>query len=432
MKAINKTLIIFSLVLLAGTNIFSQDVQSFDVNGLKVIFKQNTANDILSVNMYFKGGVVNLNEDQAGLEALTLLVAQKATKNYPKDKLNATLERMNTQINSNASLDYSRLSMLCVKQNFDASWNIYVDMLLNPSFSEEDLNLERDKLISSIKQVNDNPDAYLRKVVTNEFYIDHPYSVPVNGTEETLSSFTTQDMKDFMSSRLQTSEILLVVVGNTTIADLQQKVKDAFGNLPVGSYTKIALQEVDHVEPSIKIIHRELPTNYIQGTYSAPQRGTTDGYTMLIANSILRDRVWEEVRTKRSLSYAPSTRYVNNFSNYGAIYVTAIDPDTTIKVMINELERLKNEPISDKELTNKVRQFITFYYMGNETNQAQANALAWYELAGIGYNEVNEFLTYVNKVTSKDIQDVAQKYMKNLQFVLIGNPESLEIASFMY
>jgi len=186
-------------VLLAGTNVFSQDVQSFDVNGLKVIFKQNTANDILSVNMYFKGGVVNLNEDQAGLEALTLIVAQKATKNYPKDKLNATLERMNTQINSNASLDYSRLSMLCVKQNFDASWNIFADMLLNPSFAEEDLNLERDRLISSIKQVNDNPDAYLQKVVTNEFYVDHPYSVPVNGTEETLNSFTTQDLKDFMS-----------------------------------------------------------------------------------------------------------------------------------------------------------------------------------------------------------------------------------------
>ncbi len=135
MKVIKKTLVIFLLVLLAGTNVFSQDVQSFDVNGLKVIFKQNTANDILSVNMYFKGGVVNLNEDQAGLEALTLIVTQKATKNYPKDKLNATLERMNTQINSNASLDYSRLSMLCVKQNFDASWNIFVDMLLNPSFA---------------------------------------------------------------------------------------------------------------------------------------------------------------------------------------------------------------------------------------------------------------------------------------------------------
>ena len=65
MKAINETFVVFVLVLLAGTNVFSQDVQSFDANGLKVIFKQNTANDILSVNMYFKGGVVNLNEDQA-------------------------------------------------------------------------------------------------------------------------------------------------------------------------------------------------------------------------------------------------------------------------------------------------------------------------------------------------------------------------------
>lgn len=70
--------------------------------------------------------------------------------------------------------------------------------------------------------------------------------------------------------------------------------------------------------------------------------------------------------------------------------------------------------------------------MGNETNQAQANALAFYELAGIGYKGVGEFLKQVNKVNSKDIQDVTQKYMKNLQFVLIGNPESLEIASFMY
>jgi len=432
MKVIKKVSVVFILVLLAGTNVFSQDVQSFDVNGLKVIFKQNTANDILSVNMYFKGGVTKLNEDQAGLEALTLIVAQKSTENYPKDKLNAALERMSTRINSNANLDYSSLSMLCVKQNFDESWNIFADMLLNPSFTEEDLNLERDRLISSIKQVNDNPDAYLQKVVTNEFYIDHPYSVPVNGTEETLNSFNTQDLKDFMSGRLQTSQLLLVVVGNTTMSELQQKVKNAFGSIPVGSYNKITLKKVNHAEPSIKIIYRELPTNYIQGSYAAPERGTADGYSMLIANSILRDRVWEEVRTKRSLSYAPSARYRANFSNLGAIYVTAVDPDTTIKVMINELERLKNEPISDKELTNKVRQFITYYYMGKETNQAQANALAFYELAGIGYNRVSKFLTYVNKVTPKDIQDVAQKYMKNLQFVLIGNPETLEIASFMY
>jgi len=431
MKQITKILLIL-FVILCVSSLSAQDVQSFTVNGLKVIFKQNTANDIISSNLYYKGGVTNLTEDKAGLEALTLVVSTKSSINYPKDKLNAELESMNTVINTNSNFDFSRISLLCVKQNFAKSWEIFSDIVVNPSFTEEDLILEREKMINNVKQVYDNPDAYLRKLVNNQFYIDHPYSIEVNGTENTLSLFTAGDLKEYHSELMNTSRLLLVVVGNTTKSELESMVKKSFGSLPAGNYTASVPPGIENKEPSIKIVNRELPTIYIQGTYSAPARGTKDGYTMLIANSILRDRVWEEVRTKRSLSYAPSTRYVNNFSNYGAIYVTAVDPDTTIKVMINELERLKNEPISDKDLTNKVRQFITFYYMGNETNQAQANALAFYELAGVGYNEVNEFLTNVNKVTSKDIQDIAQKYMKNLQFVMIGNPESLEIASFMY
>jgi len=153
---------------------------------------------------------------------------------------------------------------------------------------------------------------------------------------------------------------------------------------------------------------------------------------MLIMNSILRDRVWEEVRTKRSLSYAPSAFYRANFSNYGAIYVTAVEPDTTIKVMIAELEKLKSNPISESELNNKIRQFITFYYLGNETNQAQASNLAFYELSGVGYSEAKNFFNHIKKITPQDIQNVAQQYIKNLQFVMIGNPTSLEVSTIMY
>ena len=410
----------------------AQDVQSFTVNGLKVIFKQNTSNDIISSNLYFKGGVTNLTEDKAGLEALTLVASTKASNNYPKDNLNAALESMNTVINTNSNFDFSRISMLCVKQNFAKSWEIFSDIVVNPSFTEEDLVLEREKMINNVKQVYDNPDAYLRKLVINEFYVDHPYSIEVNGTENTLSSFTTRDLREYHSELMNTSRLLLVVVGNTTKSELESMIKNSFGSLSTGNYTVSVPTGIENSEPTIKIVKRELPTNYIQGTYSAPARGTKEGYTMLIANSILRDRVWEEVRTKRSLSYAPSTRYVNNFSNYAAIYVTAVDPDTTIEVMINELQKLKDELIPKKDLSNKIRQFLTFYYLGEETNQSQANSLAFYELAGIGYEERANFIKHVNKVSSADIQNAAQKYMKNLQFVLIGNPETLDVNTYMY
>ena len=155
----------FILLGLFSVSLFAQEVQSFDVNGLEVIFKQNTSNDIISANMYFKGGVTNLNEKIAGLESLTLNVSLKATKNYPKDKLNADLERMNSQLNSSSNQDYSSVNLLCVKQNFDESWKIFADAILNPALADEDLNLERAKLISAVKQVNDNPDALLQKEV---------------------------------------------------------------------------------------------------------------------------------------------------------------------------------------------------------------------------------------------------------------------------
>ena len=422
----------FFLILIITASAFAQRLESFTVNGLKVILKQNTSNDIIAVNLVFKGGTTILEPDQAGIETLALNVALKASENYPKDKLNAALEKMNTQLGSSSNLDYSSINMLCVKQNLKKSWNIFSDVFLNPSFTKEDFKLEREQLLSNVKQTNDDADAYLQKLFRNSLYSDHSYSIEVNGTETTLQSFTVDQLKKFFYSRKTTSQIFLVVVGNTSREELEPMVANAFGSLSKGNFKMQLPPAVTFSEPSVKIVQRELPTNYIQGSYPAPMRTTEEGYTMNITSSILRDRVWEEVRTKRSLSYAPTSRYGNMLSNYGAIYVTAVDPDTTVKVMISELQRLKDELIPAQELENKKRQFITFYYLGNETNQNQAAVLTRFELSGSGYEEIDKFISKLMKVTPEDIQSVANKYMNNLQFVLIGNPKTLEVKNFMY
>ncbi|UCH64880.1 MAG: insulinase family protein [Ignavibacterium sp.] len=422
----------FFLIVILAASTFAQQAESFTVNGLKVILKQNTSNDIVAVSLVFKGGTTILEPNQAGIEALTLNVALKASENYPKDKLNAELESMATQLGASSSLDYSSINMQCVKQNFENSWNILSDVVPNPSFTQEDFKLEREQFISGAKQAEDNADSYLQKIFRNGFYGDHPYSIEVNGTENTLNSFTVEQLKDFFSERKTTSQMLLVVVGNTSRSELEPMVADAFGSLPVGEFKMQIPPSTSFSEPSIKIVHRELPTNYIQSSYSAPVRTTDEGYTMNITSSILRDRVWEEVRTKRSLSYAITSRYGNALSNYAAIYVTAVDADSTVKVMINELQKLMDELISARELENKKRQFITFYYLGNETNQSQAGVLTRFELSGAGFEEADKFIDKLMKVTPEDIQSVANKYMNNLQFVLIGDPESLEVKNFMY
>ncbi|MFZ0389749.1 MAG: pitrilysin family protein [Calditrichia bacterium] len=417
------------LLLLAG-GLLAQDAESFEVNGLKVIFKKNTATDIIVANLYFRGGVSVLDTRNAGIENYALTVAPKASQNYPKEKLNAELESINTQIDHSSTQDYSSLNLKTVKQNFDKSWQIFTDVVKNPSFNTDDVELEREKILSGIRQRHDDPDNYLDELVDQAYFQNHPYNTEVAGNVSTISAFNAEDLKKYYQDRLQTSDLLLVVVGNIDKEKLQQKVRESFGDLPTGNYQQTLPPEPAHQESSIKVVQRDLPTNYIMGAYSAPAFQDQDRYAMAIASSILRDRVFEEVRTKRGLSYAPAAGYRPNFSGMAFIYVTAVDADSTIKVMMNELKRLRDEPISEEDLQDKVNTFITRHYLGNETNQAQASTLARYELSGLGYQKAANFIQNVKSVTPQDLQDVAQKYINNMQVVIIGNPQELQTSRF--
>jgi len=427
-----KSKYIFISLLIFATALTAAETISFDVNGLKVIFKPNTANDIVAANLYFRGGVKNLTRNQAGIENFALIVAQKATKNFPKDELNSRLERMNSKITSSAGKDYSSLDLLSVKQNFKSTWEIFADMLVNPLFNPEDVDLERQKIISAIEQSKDNPDNYQDELADQLFYAGHPYAIPVDGTVESVSAFTPEDLKSFLKKRMESSQLLLVVVGNTSKEEIESLVKDTIGKLPKGGYKDTSLPAVSHQEPAILIVYRDIPTNYIIGQFPVPGISEPQWYAALLAGAIMRDRMFEEVRTKRGLSYAPAAGVSGRFSSNGFIYVTAVDADSTIKVMINEVKKMQNEPVTEKDLNDKLSQYITRVYMGMETNAAQADRLATFELGGIGYQAADGFIDNLKKVTPADIQKICQENIKNLQFVLIGDPETLTLRNFKY
>ncbi len=424
--------IALTIVLAAAVTLTAAEPVSFEVNGLKVIFKPNRANDIVAAHMYFRGGVSRLNPDLAGIENFALITAQKATKNFPKETLSSRLERMNSKISSTSAKDYSSLKMLSVRQNFRDTWEIFADIMNNPKFDPNDVELERQKLISAIKQSKDDPDSYQSELADQTYYAGHPYAIPVDGTVQSVASFSAEDLKNYLQGRMETSQLLLVVVGNTSKEEIEALVQKSFGQLPQGNYTAEPLPQVRHQEPSLRIVERDIPTNYILGQFPVPGIGQPGRYAALMAGSILRDHMWEEVRTKRGLSYAPSAGTSGRFSSFGYIYVTAVDADSTIKVMINELKKIKEEGVSEKDLQDKINQYITRVYMAMETNSAQADRLAIYELSGQGYAAAESFITDLKKVTPAEIQQLCQENINNLQFVLIGNPQTLMVKNFMF
>jgi zinc protease len=400
--------------------------EEFTVNGLKVILKENKANEVVSANLYLRGGVFNLTPATTGIEPLIFNTAMNGTKRFPKEVLNAELARMGTQITGNAGQDYSGVSLRCIKPNFDKSWDIFADVILNPTLNPKEVELSRAQVLSGIRQRRDNPDAYLRLIGDSLFYAGNPYVLDPTGTEESVSKITVEQMRQYLKDNLVTSKLLLVVVGNVNRDDLWKKVSATFGTLPTGDYKPEFPPEVKHASAGVVVQAQQLPTNYIIGYFTAPSIREADYYPMRMAMSIMQQRVFEEVRTKRNLSYAPSAFLQNRFANCANLYVTAVQPDTTIKVMLGEAKRLQTELISGKELRDKITDFLTAYYLQNETNAAQASFLAQYELSGLGWQASEQFVQNMKKVTPEDVKRVAQTYIRDIQFAVLGDPAKID------
>jgi zinc protease len=242
---------------------------------------------------------------------------------------------------------------------------------------------------------------------------------------------TPAAIRDYYKGLLQTSRMLLVVVGDTDTDTIKKLVTASFANLPRGDYKDKPLPKLQFTQPTVDITSRQLNTNYIKGVFQAPAISDPDYYAMRVAISILQRNVYQEVRLKRNLSYAPNASMNERVANSAEIYVTAVDANQAIKVMLAEVEKLRQAPIDADEFTGVPGYFLTTYYVDQETNAAQAGELAKYELTGGGWRNSLNFLNGIASVRPEDVYKVSDKYMKNIRFVVVGDPKAIDRSVFL-
>ena len=106
-------------------------------------------------------------------------------------------------------------------------------------------------------------------------------------------------------------------------------------------------------------------------------------------------------------------------------YVTAVDPDTTMKVIFSTVKDLQQGPVTDETVRESVNASLTNYLMGQETNMGQASALGLWEISGGGWQNYQKFINSYKNVTAADVQRVAKRYMQHARFVVIGDPKKV-------
>ncbi len=406
-------------------------VTEFDVNGLKVIVKRRPSAPTVAGGLFIRGGARNIDDKNAGIENLMLASATDAGQKMPRSMVRRELSRLGSAIGSAVSNDYSAVSLVSTRGNFDRVWEIFAEVMLNPAFNPGDVDLNRERILTGLRESGASPESALETIQNNIIFAGHPYANDVSATVANISRFTPAELREYHKSVMQTSRLLFVFVGDLDPDQLKSRIAATFGKLPRGDYKERQLPALDFSKGTLDITQRALPTNYIQGVFAAPTLGDSDYFAMRVATSILHALVNQEVRVRRQLSYAPGAEMNSNAANTANISVSTTDANQAVSVMLDQIRLLQTRALNKEVIDEIAAFFLTKYYLGQETSAAQVGELARYELIGGGWRNSFEFLKGVRAVTPDEIRNVSNRYMRNIRFAVVGNERGINRSIFV-
>ncbi len=397
----------------------------FDVNGVRVIHRR-TENNLFVANLYLLGGTRLATPATAGIEAMLLDLSERGTRRYPGEQLRRALARTGSEIGVIPHEDWTVFGLRTTTDRLDSAWSIYVDRLLHPTLTPEDFAFVKENRVAAVRQRADSPEALLDYLADSVAFAGHPYGLSPVGTELSLGAITREQLVAFHRERMMTSRMLLVVVGNVSRERLEAMVRASLGTLPRGEYVW-SKPTVGETRPgsAVHIEGRRLPTNYILGWWEGPPADHPDVPALRVASAILSGRLFGEIRSRRNLTYAVEARFRDRAVTSGGLYVSTTRPDTTLALMRTELRNMQLYTIPTKSLRPLIQQFLTEYFLDNETSGAQADFLARAELYRGDFRAADRFVADLRAVTGEDVQRVSRQYMKSVRFAYVGNPSQV-------
>lgn len=394
---------------------------AYDVDGIRVIQRHVGSGDIVVANLYLLGGVRQVTSATSGMELMLLEASEHGTRSYSRDRLRRSMAQLGTTITTQVSEDWSTIGLHATRATLDSTWSILASRVTEPRFDSTDIALLRRQLIAAVRQRQDSPDLLVEFLADSFAFNGHPYAIPPSGTESSLARITVQDLQRYQDTQVVKSRMLLVVVGNVEKAHVERLVRGTLARLPPGSYRWTLPDTLPRSRSGAVTINRELPTNYILGLYPGPRADSPDYHALRIATSILSGQLFSEIRSKRNLTYAVNAPFIERAVSAGGLYVTTTAPEMTLDVMRRELLDLQTGTVDPRALERLILQFITQYFLDNESGAQQADFIARAELFYGDFRRADRFVDELRAITPADIQRAALRYMRDVRFVFIGD-----------
>jgi len=397
-------------------------------NGLTLLLLEKHELPMVSIDLALRSGSVTDPQGKEGTASLTASLLRKGTTTRNSEQISAALDFIGMQYDARVDQDSTHISADFLKKDLDSALAILGDIVLHPTFPDDEVKKKVALQQDSIKSAKDNAGQVMQLYFMKFLYGDHPYGRSANGDERSLAAIRRDDIAGFYRENYTPANAVIAVSGDFDSAAMQSKITQAFGSW---SGKAPAAKPVPALKPipGKRVLLVDKPdatqTYFMIGnigiTETNPDRGPID-----VVNTLFGGRFTslfnEELRIKSGYSYGAYS-YFDELKAPGPFIMYTFTKNATTEPAIDKsfevLGRLHKDGFTPEELASAKTYINGSLPPEYETTPQLARTMTNLDLAGITREQFNQNLVKLQATTEADSKHLIETYFPNQDFVLV-------------
>jgi len=406
-------------------------------NGLKVVLAERHELPLVNFTMLVDAGTSADSSSAPGTAAMTSSLLTSGTNKYNALQISDEIQRLGAEIEAASGLDSSTVYLSSLKSKLEPSLALFSDVLLHPSFPQEDFARQQKLQIAAIQRAKTSPGAMAGRVMTPALYgKDHPYGLEL--TEAGVAKLTRDAIAKFHDTWYRPNNTTLVIVGDTTPAEIKPQLEKAFASWKQGNAPKKSISNVPAPKRAeVYLIDKPgAAQSFILAGTIAPPRNSPQEIALGIWNDIMGGtfggRVNMNLREDKHWSYGARTAF--QFARGDSTWVTQapVQTDKTKESLVELNKELRDvfgaRPISQDEL-NKDKDNRTLRLAGSrETMTEVGDAIENIVQYRLPEDYYSTYASKVRALTTNDLTTAGKSFLNpdRLVWVVVGDLAKVE------
>ena len=411
------------------------DIKEFkSPGGINVWLLEEPSIPMVALELRFQGGASLDAEGKRGATNLMVGLLEEGAGDLDSQGFAKASESLAARYGYDVSDDTVAISSVFLSENRDEAMELLRLSIIEPRFDEASLERVRGQVLSVVRSEETDPNKIAGKTFKAIAFGDHPYGSGLNGTLESVSSLTRNDIVAAHQAALAKDRMVVSVVGDITAEELGPMLDNLLGALPEKG-APLPPKTTPNLTGAVEVVEFDTPQSVAVFGQLGIERDDDDFFAAYLLNTILggggfESRLMEEVREKRGLTYGVYSYLVPK--DLAALYMGSVASANdrigeAVQVIQDEWARMANDGVTLDEL-NKAKALLTGAYpLRFDGNGAIAEIMVGMQVQGLPIDYIKTRNDKVNAVTLDEINRVASELLKPdaLQFVIVGKPEGV-------